>query len=197
MSETLHAVALASQSPRRLQLLLGLGLEVTVIRSGFDEESRALEGDPKMLAVELATGKVRAAEAHGPHLVLGADTIVAVDRTMLGKPKDDGDAARMLRLLSGREHTVYTGFAVLDRRSGAEYAGVESTRVHFLPLSDRQIAGYVSSGDARDKAGAYGIQGRGALMVRSISGDFYTVMGLPVARLGQALSIFGYDLLAG
>ncbi|MDQ6780240.1 MAG: Maf family protein [Candidatus Eremiobacteraeota bacterium] len=197
MSERLHAIALASQSPRRLQLLRGLGLEVTVIRSGFAEEARALEGDPATLAVDLAIGKVRAAEAHGPHIVVGADTIVAVDRTMLGKPQDDGDAVRMLRLLSGREHTVYTGLAVVDRRSGAEYAGVESTRVHFLPLSDAQIAGYVSSGDADDKAGAYGIQGRGALMVRSIMGDFYTVMGLPLARLGEALSSFGYDLLAG
>ncbi|HLW37079.1 MAG TPA: Maf family protein [Candidatus Eremiobacteraceae bacterium] len=196
MNERLDAVALASLSPRRRDLLEGLGLQVTVIRSAFDEKAATWDGDPPELAAEFACRKAAAAENAGPSLVIAADTIVVIDGQLLGKPADPNQAARMLRTLSGREHTVYTGFCVVDRAKQQQRNGVESTSVRFLPLTDAQIASYVARGDPMDKAGAYGIQGRGGLMVSAITGDFFTVMGLPLARLGQALVQLGYDLLA-
>ncbi len=195
MSERV-AVALASQSPRRRQLLEGLGLAVQVVPSTFDERSAAWHGDPAELAQNFARRKADAAEQGGPALLIAADTIVVIGGEVLGKPVDPADARRMLRLLAGRTHTVHTGFCIVDRDSGRRVQGVESTDVRFLPLSDAQINGYVASGDPMDKAGAYGIQGRGGLLVERIDGDFYTVMGLPLARVGRALQAFGHDLLA-
>jgi septum formation protein len=196
MNERLAAVALASQSPRRRELLQGIGLSVNVIRSHFDEQSMPWQGEPAALALDFARRKAAAAESVGPPIVIAADTIVAIDGELLGKPRDSREAAVMLQKLSGREHIVHTGFAVVDRASQRARDGVESTRVRFLPLTAAQIAGYVRSGDPLDKAGAYGIQGLGALLVAGIEGDFYSVMGLPLAHIGQALADLGYDLLA-
>lgn len=189
-------IALASQSPRRKALLEGLGLRVVVVPSGYDE-SQAIEGnDPADVALRHAVGKAKEASSRGPSLLVAADTVVAVDGELLGKPKDAADAARMLRTLSGRDHRVFTGFAVVDRSSQAERSGVESTHVRFAALDADDIAAYVATGDSLDKAGAYGIQGRGALLVASICGDFYTVMGLPLARIGTSLRELGYDVRA-
>jgi len=196
MSKRLTAVALASQSPRRCELLRGLGLEVTVVRSAFDEGSVPWDREPAALALDFARRKAAAAEGGGPTLVIAADTVVVIDDEVLGKPSDADQAVWMLRKLSGREHVVHTGFAVVDRAAQLQRDGVNSTRVRFLPLSESQIAGYVATGDPFDKAGAYGIQGRGALLVSSIDGDFYTVMGLPLARVGEALAQLDYDLFA-
>ena len=126
---------------------------------------------------------------------MAADTIVVIDGVLLGKPGDETQARAMLRRLSGREHHVFTAFAVVDRATGGSVSGVESTAVRFMPLRDEDIAAYVATGDPLDKAGAYGIQGRGGLLVASISGDFYTVMGLPLARVGGALRELGYNVL--
>lgn len=190
------AVALASISPRRRQLLKSLDLQVVVIASRYDEAEHAQRyADPRELVVAHALGKAAQAESSGPPLLVAADTTVVIDGDVLGKPRDAADAAIMLRRLSGRVHDVHTGFAVVDRTAARTVSGVESTRVTFAPLDERQIAHYVASGEPLDKAGAYGIQGRGALLVASIEGDFYTVMGLPLARLVRAFASLGYELL--
>jgi nucleoside triphosphate pyrophosphatase len=190
------SVALASRSPRRRQLLESLGLAVTVVASGYEErEHDERYRDPADLVLAHAIGKAERAEAAGPPLLVAADTIVVLDGDMLGKPADAAEAARMLERLSGRSHDVHTGFVVTDRGRGHSVSGVESARVTFLPLDRQQIERYVASREPLDKAGAYGIQGRGALLVASIDGDFYTVMGLPLARLGRAFSSLGYELL--
>ncbi|MDQ6768012.1 MAG: Maf family protein [Candidatus Eremiobacteraeota bacterium] len=196
-SQALREVSLASQSPRRKELLEGLGLRVVVLPSGYIEAPMddATRG-PAEIALLHALGKARQAAANGPAVLIAADTVVDVDGEILGKPADAKDAAAMLRKLSGREHRVYTGFAVIDRLSGQRQSGVESTAVRFVQLSDAEIDAYVSTGDPLDKAGAYGIQGRGGMLVSSISGDFYTVMGLPLARIGAALRELGYDVWA-
>src|SRR5579863_178527 len=194
MSERLAAVALASASPRRLFLLESLGLRVTVIRSAYRERSGASHEAPRDLALRHALGKAAEASADGPPVVVAADTIVDVDGESYGKPRDAAEAAAMLSVLSGRWHVVHTGFAVTDRRSGTSISGVESSKVKFVMLSEAAIDRYVASGEPLDKAGAYGIQGIGALLVERIEGDFYTVMGLPLARLGDAWRRLGYEI---
>jgi len=195
VSERLTAVTLASASPRRLELLRGLGLAVTVVRSSYDEDNTLAPGmTPAALAQFHAEGKAAAAESHGPPVLIAADTVVDVGGVALGKPRDAADARRMLELLSGREHRVHTGFAVIDRARMRQSSGVESTSVRFLPLSAARIRSYVDSGEPMDKAGAYGIQGQGALNVASVNGDFYAVMGLPLARLGLVFADLGFEV---
>ena len=197
MNERLQAVSLASQSPRRKWLLESIGLAVTVVPSAYREEDNAEPAArPDEIALRHALGKAEQAAASGPPLLIAADTIVEIAGELLGKPRDASAARAMLGKLSGREHHVYTGFVVLDRASGRRHSGVESTAVRFVPLDDVAIEAYVASGDPLDKAGAYGIQGRGGLLVSSIAGDFYTVMGLPLARIGAALRELGHDVMA-
>lgn len=193
--QSLREVSLASQSPRRKQLLEGLGLRVVVVPSRYVEVSNTLgTRDGGELALRHALGKAVQAADDGPPVLIAADTIVQIDGELLGKPRDADEAAAMLRKLSGREHRVYTGFAVVDRSTKVGESGVESTTVRFATLSDEDIAAYVATGDPLDKAGAYGIQGRAGMLVSSIAGDFYTVMGLPLARVGAALRELGYDV---
>jgi septum formation protein len=195
MSERIHAVALASASPRRLALLQSIGLDVTVVRSAYEEHRADAKLEPGKLVQLHAAGKAERAEPAGPALLIAADTLVAIGDEVLGKPKDAVEARSMLHRLSGRRHTVYTGFAVVDRLTGLRTIGMESAAVQFSPLSDGEIERYVATGEPLDKAGAYGIQGRGALLVTSIAGDFYTVMGLPLARVARACATLGYDLI--
>jgi septum formation protein len=192
----LRSVALASISPRRRQLLASLGLEVVQVASTYREDDHLdAHTDPRDLVLAHAQGKARLAEAVGPPVLVAADTEVVIDGEVLGKPRDAAEAAAMLARLSGRTHTVHTGFTVVDRATGKTIGGVESTRVTFATLTGPQIERYVATGEPLDKAGAYGIQGRGALLVASIDGDFYTVMGLPLARLGRAFASLGYEVL--
>ena len=194
-SRALREVSLASQSSRRKQLLEGLGLRVVVVPSRYVEESNThATRDASEIALHHALGKAVEAADDGPPVLIAADTIVQIDGELLGKPSDAHEAAAMLRKLSGREHRVYTGFAVVDRATKVCESGVESTAVRFANLSDADIAAYVATGDPLDKAGAYGIQGRAGMLVSSIAGDFYTVMGLPLARVGAALRDLGYDV---
>ena len=147
------------------------------------------------LAEALALHKARevAQQCAPEDIVIGADTIVCLGDTVFGKPHDASDAARMLRALSGRTHTVYTGVAVL--RGGEMRTHAEATEVRFRPLTDAEIAGYIATGEPMDKAGAYGIQGKGSLLITGIDGDFFNVMGLPVCALGEMLKEFGLNLL--
>jgi septum formation protein len=137
---------------------------------------------------ELALRKAAAVAKNRPgDVVIGADTVVVLDDEILGKPRDENEARAMLAKLAGRWHTVYTGVAVL--RGGEKTVFSQNAKVQFAPMSDDQIAAYVATGEPMDKAGSYGIQGKGALFVRGIEGDFYTVMGLPVCGL--------YNVIAG
>ena len=186
-------LVLASSSPRRAELLGWLGLAFTVRPSHVDETPRS--GETAAALVERLAREKAAAHVGAGELVLAADTLVVVDGEVLGKPADDADAARMLRLLSGRAHEVLTGVALVDGDSGRLAAGVERTRVDFAPLSPREVAWYVASGEPRDKAGAYGIQGLGGLFVTGVEGNYGTVVGLPLPLVYRLAGTLGHDLL--
>ncbi|MBI1722815.1 MAG: septum formation protein Maf [Gemmatimonadetes bacterium] len=168
--------------------MLGLlGLTPEVVPAQVDETLRVGEA-PTGYAQRLALEKAAAVRRNGA-AVIGADTIVVLDGAILGKPRDAAEAAAMLGRLSGREHLVHTAIAVTFE--GRVASGVETTRVWFRPLDDRLIAEYVATGDPLDKAGSYGIQGYGALIVERIEGDFFTVMGLGLGRLVALLGEVG------
>ena len=191
------SIILASQSPRRRQLLEQIGLDHFIVRPARGEEVMDPALSPAQLVEELSRQKAReVAGASDPgDLVIAADTVVAIDGRVLGKPHDREEACAMLSALSGREHTVYTGVTVCrDDRMLTQH---EATQVRFRPLSPREIRAYVDSGEPMDKAGAYGVQELGALLVEGIRGDYFNVVGLPLCRLGQMLSQFGVELLAG
>lgn len=181
---------LASASPRRRELLAQMGLTFQVRAADIDEHmDRSLP--PDQLVETISAEKARAAaETAGPgSLILAADTVVAWNGRVLGKPEDEAQAAEMLALLSGRTHQVYTGFTL--RRGEQIETHSQMTLVTFRPLTQAEIAAYVATGEPMDKAGAYGIQGLGSLLVEAIQGDYFNVMGLPVCLLGQTLAHFG------
>ncbi len=176
---------LASSSPRRKELLKMAGYEFTDAPAFVSE--KYLQGTPPMQIVEqLAVRKAKSVAKENPQAtVLGADTLVVLKGRVMGKPKDEAEAKTMLRLLSGNVHQVYTGYCVI---AGTQLlTGHECTSVEFYPLKDADIDAYIATGEPLDKAGAYGIQGRGALLVKRIDGDFYNVMGLPIAKINRIL----------
>ena len=176
---------LASASPRRRELLALSGYEFSVIPSEADETVKGWLS-VESLTEELALRKARdIAKQYPSDVVIGSDTVVAIDGEILGKPKDKADAKRMLRRLSGRVHTVATGVAIISE-TGEEIFS-KSAKVEFYELSEEEIKAYVESGESEGKAGAYAIQGLGALLIKGIEGDFYTVMGLPIAALCRRL----------
>jgi len=186
-------VILASQSPRRRQLLALVGIEHDVRPADVDESLVAGEL-PEHYAERLAREKAEAVGADEKDaLIIGADTTVVIDNIVLGKPLDVGDAERMLRMLSGRSHTVITAVAACWK--GRTVSGVELVDVTFRPLDDDEIRQYVATGEPMDKAGAYGIQGHGATIVRRIDGDYFAVMGLSLVRLVALMRELGviYD----
>lgn len=189
-------LVLASASPRRRQLLEQLGLSVTVRPSDVDES--ALPGEQPGDHVErLARAKVAAVAATETNaLVIGGDTVVVLDGEILTKPADADDAVAMLLRLQGREHRVDTGVAVAASR-GRTVSALVSAAVRFRPF-DRSLAeAYVATGEPADKAGAYGIQGYGSVLVEEVRGDYYAVMGLPVARVVALLEELGYRYAFG
>lgn len=174
-------VVLASASPRRRDLLNLIGIAHEVRPANIDEAMRPREA-PRRYAERLAREKASAIATRNPDLItIGADTVVVVNRKVLGKPADADDAARMLRMLSGREHTVITAVAV--SRGKKLRSAIEEVRVKFRQLRDDEIDAYIAMGEPMDKAGAYGIQGYGATIVERIEGDYFAVMGLPLVRL--------------
>lgn len=177
-------IVLASASPRRKELLKFIFKDFSVRPADIDEkippEIKASD-TAEYLACQKARGIVRKSD----ELVIGCDTVVVLDDTVLGKPADRQECRKMLRQLSGRTHSVYTGVSVIF--AGGEISFTEKTDVKFYELTDREIEDYMDTGEPFDKAGGYGIQGRGALFVQSISGDYFNVVGLPVAHLNQEL----------
>jgi septum formation protein len=188
-------VVLASASPRRRQLLDLIGIAHEVRPANIDEAMRAREA-PRRHAERLAREKATTIATRDPDLVtIAADTVVVINRKVLGKPRDQAEAAHMLTQLSGREHTVITAVAVARGRKLR--SSVEEVRVRFRRLRDEEIAAYVATGEPMDKAGAYGIQGYGATIVEGIAGDYFAVMGLPLVRLVSLLRDLGIQYRFG
>lgn len=181
-------VILASASPRRKELLSYIVPRFEIIPADVDEtlpEEISSEKSAEFLAVK----KAEHISAQYPEsIVIGSDTVVIVDGEILGKPSDEADAYRMLKKLSGKIHTVVTGVCISRGEKKKSFS--EATRVEFYPLSDEEIHDYIATGDPMDKAGAYGIQGEGCVLIKGIEGDFFTVMGLPAARLKRELAEF-------
>ena len=184
-------IVLASGSPRRRQLLEQIGLTgFRVLPSDVDESLPAGLGPGEAVErLSARKGAAVAAQARPGALVIAADTVVALDGAILGKPRDEGEAREMLSALSGRTHQVYTGVSLFH--PGGRRTEHEVTAVTFRHLSQEEIAAYVATGEPMDKAGAYGIQGLGALLVERLEGDYFNVMGLPLCRLGEMLAQFG------
>ena len=187
-----HAqLILASGSPRRLRLLRSIGLELTAVAPDIDESP--LDGeDPVAYVARLAREKAAAVPADAHDVVLAADTTVALDGEILGKPIDAEDARRMLRALSGRSHDVHTGVAVCA--GGRTRAAVATTRVTMTVISEDDIAWYVGTGEPLDKAGAYALQEGGGLLVATIEGSASNVVGLPLALVAELLTQAGFPL---
>lgn len=181
----MKTLILASGSPRRREIWQQVGLEFSVIPSSKEEV--ITKQDPSEAVMELALMKAEdiAGQTENGCLVVGADTVVAKDGEILGKPEDEEDAARMLRLLSGGRHQVCTGVACI--LGGQKKVFCEETSVEFYDLSEKEIKEYITTGEPMDKAGAYGIQGRAAGFIRGIQGDYYNVVGFPIARFLQLL----------
>ncbi len=188
-------IILASQSPRRRELLKRIGIENFKVIPAQGEELATRTLTPDQLVEELSQRKcAEVAAAHPKDLVIAADTVVSVHNRVLGKPRSEEDAARMLAALSGKLHLVYTGVTVA--KEGRTLTQHEVTSVRFRTLTQADIIRYIATGEPMDKAGAYGIQGYGSVLVEGISGDYYNVMGLPVCRLARMLARFGVDTLA-
>lgn len=182
----MRPVVLASGSPRRRELLGQMGIANFEVLPARGEESAPAGLTPEELVAHLALQKAREVFGLRPQAtVIGADTVVALEDRVLGKPATEGQAVEMLTALSGRRHAVYTGVAVLSGDRVLQH--VERTLVEFRSLTRREIEAYVATGEPMDKAGAYGIQGRACVFIRGIRGDYYNVVGLPVCALHQLL----------
>ena len=188
-------IVLASASPRRQELLRRVGIEDFDVRVPEVEETFPEGLTPPEVVSYISREKAEAAAAlcAPEEIVITADTMVFLDGQRLGKPRDQADALRMLTALQGRRHTVCTGVTV--RRGDRGLTEAESSDVCFRPASREELLAYIRTGEPMDKAGAYGIQGRGALLVERLDGDFFNVMGLPLLRLSRMLERFGVRLL--
>lgn len=190
------AIILASQSPRRRELLMQMGLTEFEVCPAQGEEKMDETLSPRQLVEQLSLQKAQEiVQRRGEeHLVIAADTIVSIDGRVLGKPQNEQMAREMLQCLSGREHTVYTGITVC--RNGLITTQSEKTKVRFYELSAKEIDQYIATGEPMDKAGSYGIQNYGALFVAGIEGDYFNVVGLPIGRLHRILLHYGVDVLS-
>jgi len=181
-----HPLILASASPRRKRLLMQMGLPFRVAPSDLDEKE--MGDEPLRISRVLAEKKaVRVYPLAGSSWILGADTIVVIKNRILGKPQDDAEAREMLRLLSGVEHSVVTGFCILNPSGKVAHSEAVSTAVRFKGLEKEEIEAYINTGEPFGKAGAYAIQGIGSFMVESISGSYTNVVGLPICAMIKAL----------
>ena len=188
-------IILASTSPRRRELLKLLGVQFFATASPFAEDM-SLPLSPTELVKHLAQGKARAvADTYRKELVIGADTIVVLGKKILGKPHTPAAAKKMLMALSGKAHSVITGYCIIDCASGSKVVKAVETKLYFKKLSTAEIDNYVATGEPLDKAGAYAIQGLGAVFVKKIEGDFFSVVGLPLFSLVEDLKKFGVKVL--
>ena len=188
-------IVLASASPRRHELLGRIGITEFDIRIPEVEESFPEGLTPQQVVEHISREKAEAAAklCTADEIVITADTMVFLDHERLGKPRDEADALRLLTALQGRHHTVSTGVTV--RRGERVITESETTQVYFRSAAKEELLAYIATGEPMDKAGAYGIQGKGALLVEKLDGDFFNVMGLPLLRLSRMLAHFGVKLL--
>ena len=191
----MRKIILASASPRRKEILSNTGLKFTVCSSNY-EEDLALAKVPRDLARFLSRKKTEdVSRSHADALVIGADTFIVYKNKRLGKPSGTDDARRMLKMLSGKVHSVITGFTIIDSKSKKKISRSIETKVYFKKLTQFEINAYVRTGEPLDKAGAYAIQGLGAVFIEKIEGDFFNVVGLPICALAESLKEFGIKIL--
>ena len=180
---------LASASPRRKEILEKAGYSFEIIVSDADENITEDLSPEKTVEVLAERKALSVWKSNKDSVVFGCDTVVAIDGRILGKPTDDEDAFNMLKMLSGRTHTVSTGVCICSEDKTEVFSN--TTQVEFYPLSDETIRSYIASGEGKDKAGSYGIQGYGCVLVKEIKGDYFSVMGLPVSQSSRVLADFG------
>ncbi len=195
-----YRIVLASGSPRRKEILSQIGASYEVIVSDCDESTSCTE--PEALVRELSYKKADAVakEVTGPVIVIGADTVVAYNGRILGKPKDDADATQMISMLAGDTHQVYTGVSLLIKEENGEMRSLvfaECSQVEVEALNETQIADYIKTGEGKDKAGSYAVQGIFAAHIKGIRGDYFNIVGLPVAGIYKRLYEIGIDLKTG
>lgn len=184
---------LASNSPRRKEILENFGFSLKTVSKNIDEISSKEEITEKIM--DIAQQKTMAvAEDYPDENVVGADTVVVIDGKILGKPKDETEAFKMLKSLSGKSHEVITAYSFVNLKKNIFLNDAEITKVFFKDMSDEEINWYISTKEPVDKAGAYGIQGKGAYFVEKIEGDFFSVMGFPLGRFLRRLTEIGIDL---
>ncbi|ACK42679.1 MULTISPECIES: Maf family protein [Dictyoglomus] len=189
-------IILASNSPRRIYLLGQIGIDFKVVSPNVEEEGNSERRSPVDIVKSNALKKVqKVAEEYRNAIIIGADTVVVLDGEIIGKPKDERDAIRILKRLRDRYHFVFSGVAVMETPEEKVLTSVVRSKVKMRDYSDEEIERYVATGEPMDKAGAYGIQGKGALLVEKIEGDYYNIVGLPLVRLNSLLNRFGYSLL--
>lgn len=191
----MRKIILASGSPRRKQILEQVGLNFTVEVSDYEEKS--IPGvSPSEFVETLSLEKANVvAKNHNDAIIIGADTIVVLDNQILGKPKTKQDAREILKKLSGNTHSVFTGFTIIDTVNKRTITNHVETKIRFKNLSEEEILAYIETGEPMDKAGAYGVQDKGALFVEHIEGDYSSVMGLPIVKIFEILKELGIDIL--
>ncbi|MBI2830101.1 MAG: septum formation inhibitor Maf [Chloroflexi bacterium] len=189
-------IVLASASPRRKALLEQIGLKFEVEPSEYEE--KLVPGlEPHVMAVRLSLSKAKQVSPHHPNsLVMAADTLGVLEGEIIGKPHTSAQARQMLKKLSGKMHLVITGFSVIDTDTANTVSRSVETKVYFRKLTSEEIDAYVKSGEPLDKAGAYAIQGLGAVLVERIEGDYFNVIGLPLCALAESLKEFGVNILS-
>lgn len=184
----MRKIILASQSPRRQELLNNIGVKFEIIKSDFCENISRIDEKPEDIAEQLAYGKAKnVSDKLEKGIVLGADTIVVLNGEIYGKPKDEKDAVRMLSNLSGKTHQVITGVALIDKENGKTVIEHETTNVTFNKLTKEEIDAYIKSGDYIGKAGGYGIQNKGSILISKIEGCYFNVVGLPINKVYRML----------
>lgn len=189
-----HQIILASASPRRKELLRKLGLKFKIVKSNFKEDLD-LPLSPKRLVELLSYGKAAAVAKHfSTHTVIAADTVVVYQNKVLGKPHTPKEAVRMLKMLSGKHHSVFTGITVMNKSLGKKISLAVKSKVAFRDLSRGEITKYVKTGEPLDKAGAYAIQAGAAVFISKITGDYTNIIGLPIPALLQILKKFGIGI---
>lgn len=187
-----NRIILASASPRRAEILKNMGFDFIVIPSDIDED--IIESQPKEFIMTLAKNKALHVSNNNQGIIISADTIVVSQEQILGKPKDEADAKKMLKMLSGDKHSVYTGVCVFDTSNNKILCDYDKTDVYFDNMSDKEIEEYIKTGEPMDKAGAYGIQGKACKYINRIEGCYFNVMGLPASKLYKMLKSIEYIL---
>lgn len=196
MAKSMKKIILASASPRRRELLEKIGLKFEAEPSALEERVLATS-DPHKLAIENSLAKARAIAAkHRNAIIIAADTFGVFRGKIIGKPHTPAEARKMLQTLSGKSHLVITGFTIIDIESGKTVSRSVETKVYFRKLTPEEIDAYIATGEPLDKAGAYAIQGLGAVVIDRIEGDYYNVIGLPLCALAEELKEFGVRVRA-